>query len=257
MAYEKINAEIIPEGFEIHPNFQNLEPEMKVAIMSGIKGDKGDKGDKGNTGTTGATGATGNGIASAELNDDYTLTLTFTDGTSYTTESIRGEQGDTGTAATVSVGNVSSGSTASVTNSGTSSAAVFDFTLPKGDKGDTGNTGATGNGIASITKTGTSGLVDTYTITMTSGATSTFTVTNGQDGTGDMLKSTYDTDNDGIVDNAEKVNHKLTITLGSTDYEFDGSSDVTVSIVDGNSLGYGEDDSAPIVGLGKVGYMEI
>ena len=45
-----------------------------------------------------------------------------------------------------------------------------------------GDTGATGNGIASVVKTGTVGLVDTYTVTMTSGATATFTVTNGLDG---------------------------------------------------------------------------
>ena len=37
-------------------------------------------------------------------------------------------------------------------------------------------------GISSIAKTGTSGLVDTYTITYTDGSTSTFTVTNGADG---------------------------------------------------------------------------
>lgn len=59
----------------------------------------------------------------------------------------------------------------------------------KGDKGDTGatgSTGATGNGIASISKTGTSGLIDTYTITYTDGDTDTFTVTNGAKGdTGD------------------------------------------------------------------------
>ena len=42
--------------------------------------------------------------------------------------------------------------------------------------------GATGKGIASITKTGTSGLVDTYTITFTDGTTTTYTVTNGEDG---------------------------------------------------------------------------
>lgn len=55
-------------------------------------------GAKGDTGATGATGATGNGIASAVLNSDYTLTLTFTDGTSYTTPSIRGEKGEQGDA---------------------------------------------------------------------------------------------------------------------------------------------------------------
>ena len=58
--------------------------------------------------------------------------------------------------------------------------ATYDLGKVVGDKGDTG---ATGNGISSITKTGTSGLVDTYTITYTNGNTTTFTVTNGSDAT--------------------------------------------------------------------------
>lgn len=45
---------------------------------------------------TGPQGEDGNGIASAGLNADYTLTLTYTDGTTYTTPSIRGETGATG-----------------------------------------------------------------------------------------------------------------------------------------------------------------
>lgn len=45
-------------------------------------------------------GNTGNGISSAILNDDYTLTLTFTDGTTYKTPSIRGEKGEKGEPAT-------------------------------------------------------------------------------------------------------------------------------------------------------------
>lgn len=45
-------------------------------------------------------GDTGNGISSAILNSDYTLTLTFTDGTTYTTPSIRGEKGEQGDPAT-------------------------------------------------------------------------------------------------------------------------------------------------------------
>ena len=39
--------------------------------------------------------------------------------------------------------------------------------------------GQEGQSIKDITKTGTNGLVDTYTITLTDGTTSTFTVTNG------------------------------------------------------------------------------
>ena len=46
-------------------------------------------------GPIGPQGPQGNGISSAVLNDDYTLTITFTDGTSYTTPSIRGEAGYT------------------------------------------------------------------------------------------------------------------------------------------------------------------
>lgn len=48
---------------------------------------------KGDTGATGATGATGNGIASVSIDGTYRLTFIFTDGTSYTTPSIRGPQG--------------------------------------------------------------------------------------------------------------------------------------------------------------------
>lgn len=49
-------------------------------------------------------------------------------------------KGNPGTAATVTVGSVTSGASPAVTNSGTSSAAVLDFVLVKGDKGDTGDT---------------------------------------------------------------------------------------------------------------------
>lgn len=52
-----------------------------------------------------------------------------------------------------------------------------------GEPGTPGQPGPTGNGIASTSKTGTSGLVDTYTITYTDGRIETFTVTNGRDGT--------------------------------------------------------------------------
>lgn len=43
--------------------------------------------------------------------------------------------------------------------------------------------GDDGRGITSVTKTGTSELVDTYTITYTDGTSSLFTITNGEDGT--------------------------------------------------------------------------
>lgn len=169
-----------------------------ATVVAGLKGDKGDKGDTGNTGPegpqgpkgdtgetgaqgpkgdTGETGATGNGISSAVLNADYTLTLNFTDGTSYTTPTpIRGATGATGeTGATGPAG--PQGEQGPKGDTGETGA-----TGATGPQGPTGPTGATGNGIQSITKTGTSGLVDTYTILFTDGTTTTFTVTNGQDG---------------------------------------------------------------------------
>ena len=55
---------------------------------------------------------------------------------------------------------------------------------PQGPQGPDGSNGENGVGIVSIVKTGTSGLVDTYTITYTDDSTSTFTVTNGANGGG-------------------------------------------------------------------------
>ena len=49
-------------------------------------------------------------------------------------------------------------------------------------KGAQGSSGLNGVSVVSIIKTGTEGLVDTYTITYSDNTTSTFTVTNGQDG---------------------------------------------------------------------------
>ena len=74
--------------------------------------------------------------------------------------------------------------------------ATYDLGKVVGDKGETGDTG---NGIASITKTGTSGLVDTYTITFTNGNTTTFTVTNGSDATVDIVTDWNSTTSDAKV----------------------------------------------------------
>lgn len=75
-----------------------------------------------------------------------------------------------------------------------------------------GRQGETGVGISSITKTGTSGLVDTYTIAFTNGTTSTFTVTNGANGdTGNGILSIVKTDTTGLVDT-----YTITFTNGTT-----------------------------------------
>ena len=51
------------------------------------------KGDKGDTGNTGAQGIPGNGIASVSINGNDEITFTFTNGTTFTTPSLRGDNG--------------------------------------------------------------------------------------------------------------------------------------------------------------------
>lgn len=86
-------------------------------VRNGQKGEKGDTGD---------IGETGNGISSVVLNSDYTLTINYTDGTSTTTGSVRGEQGSQGI----------KGDKGEKGDKGDQGI--------KGDKGDTGETGAQG-----------------------------------------------------------------------------------------------------------------
>jgi hypothetical protein len=81
-----------------------------------------------------------------------------------------------------------------------------------GDKGDKGDTGDTGIGIASVDLVSgnhAAGTFDTYRITLTDNTTYDFQVYNGADGegTGDMRKAVYDTDNDGKVDAAEVADY--------------------------------------------------
>lgn len=83
--------------------------------------------------------------------------------------------GPAGAAATIDAGTTTTGvagSSASVTNSGTTSAAVFDFTIPRGDQGIQGIQGVQGNqGIQGPSGTITIGTVTT--VTNSSGASVT------------------------------------------------------------------------------------
>lgn len=77
-----------------------------------------------------------------------------------------------------------------------------------GANGNDGLNGNDGRGIVSVARTsgtGAAGTFDTYTITYTDASTSTFQIYNGADGggSGDMLKSVYDPNNDGKVSAAD------------------------------------------------------
>lgn len=90
-------------------------------------------------GQQGVKGDTGNGIASISLNQDYTLTINYTDGTHDTTPSIRGEKGDTGATPNISIGTVTTVSPttpASATMTGTPENPVLNLNIPQGVPGE-------------------------------------------------------------------------------------------------------------------------
>ena len=164
--------------------------------LGSVKGDKGD---------------TGNGIASIEKTKTEgnvdTYTITYTDGATTTFTVTNGKDGIDGIDGTDGKDGHSPIITIQdgywyIDNLNTNIRA-------EGLKGDTGN------GISAIEKTGTNGLVDTYTITFTDGSTNTFTVTNGADGTdgaeGVGIEKVEKTGSEGNVDT-----YTITLTNGNT-----------------------------------------
>lgn len=105
---------------------------------------------------------------------------------------------------------------ASATASYNSGTGILYIGVPQGIQGAIGATGAAGRGISSVARTdgnGGAGTTDTYTITYSDATTSAFNVYNGADGlSSDMLKATYDTNNNGVVDNAALVNGLSVLT---------------------------------------------
>jgi hypothetical protein len=103
------------------------------------------------------------GIKTAAINGSGNLILTKQDNTTIDAGSAVGTKGDTGTAATIAVGSVTTGaagSAATVANSGTASAVTLNFSIPQGAKGDTGNAGV---GVSSATVNGSGHLIITKT----------------------------------------------------------------------------------------------
>lgn len=170
-----VSKTIVGSGNDSHYHFSFTLPKGDT----GKKGDKGDKGDRGalfwNTTVAPSTpnytftisNLTGNTGESPQVGDivfysyyKYVITsITSSTVFSSTRVSLRGatgetgEQGPTGPAATIAIGTVTTGnagSSATVTNSGTSTNATLNFTIPKGDKGDTGNAAGFGTPTAVI-----------------------------------------------------------------------------------------------------------
>ncbi len=114
---DSIDVDLSPVDFDVAicstPNFdvEILQADLTLDAVSiagqGPKGDKGDQGDQGVPGTPGTPGEVGPSGAAATLVAGLTTTT-------------------------------APGTNALVSNSGSTSAAVFDFEIPRGDKGDIG-----------------------------------------------------------------------------------------------------------------------
>ncbi len=141
------------------------------------------KGEPGQDGTDGSDGADGfSPIATVtQTASGATITITDEDGTTTAdiTNGVDGVDGQDGQAATITVGSTTTGNpgtNASVVNSGTSSAAVFDFTIPRGD------TGAQGISVTGVTLESTSGLQKTYRMSFSNNTYFDYIVTDGAAG---------------------------------------------------------------------------
>ena len=178
--------------------------EIEQALEDGdFVGPAGPKGDDGQSPTITIGTVTKGDTAAATLTGiypNYVLNLTLPKGDT-------GATGADGQSPTLAIGTVqtgSAGSDASASMSGNYPNYELNLTIPRGENGVDGVDGA--NGISPTVEVSKSGKVTTITITDAEG-THTATVNDGADGSGagDMLVATYDTNGNGIVDNAEKL----------------------------------------------------
>ena len=148
--------------FECADVFQFTDPADSYQTWQGLQGPKGDPGEPGPPGQgltmKGPVATTGDLPATAPSNELWLVGAAapyhgwFYNGVSWEDageiaigpEGPPGQDGADGAAATIAVGTVSglpAGSTPTVTNTGTSAAAVFDFGIPAGADGQTGPAG--------------------------------------------------------------------------------------------------------------------
>lgn len=179
----------------------------------GLKGDTGATGAKGDTGLTGPTGSQGpQGI-----------------------QGPAGTNGTSGASATVGVGSVSTGAagtSATVTNAGTPSAAIFNFTIPRGADGAVGPAGSNGVSVTSASVNGSNHLI--LTMSDSSQIDAGALPSGGSSSTlGQVRASRYQINNvagrEAFVDASAPVKALGTVTSGSV-----GSASMVATITGGS-----------------------
>lgn len=222
-------------------NKAGLDNPSPITIK-GIKGDPGEKGDKGDRGEQGAQGIQGPRGIQGEQGE----------------RGVQGAQGPAGTAATITIGNVTTsapGTSAQVTNRGTSSAAVLDFVLPKGKDGADGgvtvddalsstSTNPVQNNViynALLNKVGT----DIFTGFTLMGATAPITWRQGSqvvgsltasNYTGTALRATQDGDGNTITETYAKKADVSGVVKSVNGTKPDSNGNVTITVSGGSNV---------------------
>lgn len=182
-----------------------VKTEIEQALEDGdFVGPAGPKGDDGQSPTITIGTVTKGDAAAATLTGtypNYVLNLTLPKGDT-------GATGADGQSPTLAIGTVqtgSAGSDASASMSGNYPNYELNLTIPRGEDGADGQ-----NGMSPTFDVSKTGKVTTLTITDAEGV-HTVTINDGADGSGagDMLAATYDTNGNGIVDDAEKLGGQL------------------------------------------------
>jgi len=178
-------------------------------------------------GTTSQTGPIP-GYISATINGSGHLILTLTTGGTVDCGNVVGPQGPvgptgpTGTAATIAAGTATTlpyGATPTVTNSGSSSAATFNFGIPAGAPGATGTFSGGTTGFTPNTPT-SGAVVLGGTLNASNGGTGVVTLTGYVKGNGTSAMTASSTvpttDLSGTVTNAQLANSAITINGTAT-----------------------------------------
>lgn len=262
----EIDNQPVEFDIELNGGTRGLQGETGPQGERGEKGEKGDKGDKGDKGEQGVQGIQGEKGDTGEQGPQGIQGLKGEQGPQGE-QGIQGIQGPQGEPFTIKktyssvaemnadFNNMNLNDYVMIANSveQEDNAKMYvrgeeewlfitDFSGAQGIQGERGLQGIQGeqgvpgvNGVSPTVSTSKTGKTTTITIIDATG-THTATILDGEDGTGtgDMKKEVYDTNNNGIVDNAEKVNNHtveddVPSTLSDTLEIVTGSSDTTTS----------------------------
>ena len=165
----KITEEVTNRNNAINTAISTEITNRNVAINAAVSGITAGTGTQGPAGATGATGATGPQGLKGDTGATGATGLQGLKGDTGATgatgpQGLKGDTGATGatgTAATISIGTVTTGNagtSVSITNSGTSSNAILNFTIPRGDTGAAGTGGSTFSGTTDNVTEGSTNL---------------------------------------------------------------------------------------------------